>query len=132
MDGFQPFITEPGDGSGGGAEPNRLQFREIDITGTSPSADDAFNINTAVWDTAGSQTVFASFGTLIMPSSGAAFRDDTRIRILRNGVYQSKGASGADDRDVYFVSTSPPKIAFEQKLKSGKDIIQIFSPSSYV
>ncbi len=111
---------------------SRRQFREIDIIGTDPDANDPFNINTGVFDTAGAQTVFASFGTLIMPVSGAAFRDDSRIQILRNGVYQSKGASGVDNRDVYFVSTSPPKVAFEVKLKTGKDIIQIFSTSSYV
>ena len=105
----------------------RRQFREIDITGTSPAALDPFDINTGVFDTAGGQTVANTFGTLVMPANAANFAADTRITILRNGVYQSKGVG----RDVEFVSTSPPKIRFALKLKTGKDTIQIFSPTIY-
>lgn len=105
----------------------RRQFREIDITGTAPAALDPFDINTGIFDAAGAQTVANTFGTLVMPVNAANFAVDTRITILRNGIYQSKGVG----RDVEFVSTSPPKIRFINKLKTGKDTVQIFSPTIY-
>lgn len=118
-------------GAGGGVTTTRAQFREYDISAPLPAANEPFNINTGVWDVAGAQSTFASYGTLVMPATAAAFRDDTRFEVLRNGVLQSKGATAGDARDVYPVSTTPPKIAFNLILKPN-DEVKIMSPSTYV
>ena len=108
----------------------RQQFREFDISAPTPGSNDPFNINTATFDAAGAFSIFASFVTLLMPETDVDFRDDTRIQVYRNGVNQSKGVGPADNRDVYFVSVNPPKIAFESSLQNG-DIIQVVSPDCY-
>lgn len=107
----------------------KVPFREIDITGTGPAANDPMTITTGTFTTAGAQTVAASYGTPALPSSGADFRDDPRIKVYANGIKLSKGVDAAANRDVYLVSTT--QIAFEEKLKSGRDIIYIEAPASY-
>jgi len=124
---FPGFIQEPS--TGGTATSSRQQFREFTIGGTI-SPNDPFNINTGVWDTAGAQSVFASYGTLVMPTSATDFRDDTRIRVWLNGISQSKGANAGDNRDCYYISTVPPKIAFNVRLRVS-NYVKIESPSAY-
>lgn len=116
-----PFVDSSGASA---AQP----FREIQITGTKPNADDSFDINSGTFTTAGAQTVVSSNGTCALPATGAAFRDDPRIKVFRNGVLQSKGASGAANRDVYWVSTT--QLAFETKLKKD-EVIYIETLASY-
>jgi len=72
--------------------------------------------------------VVSSDGTVALPASGAAFRDDSRVEIYRNGVLQSKGANAAANRDIYWVSST--QLAFETKLKTG-DVIYIRTPESF-
>ena len=117
-----PEIVDPA------AVVTKLPFREIDITGTLPAADDPMTVTTGTFVTAGAQTVFSSFGTPALPATGAAFRDDPRVKIWLNGQKMSKGASGADNRDVYFVSAT--QFSFEDKLKNG-DVVHLESPSSF-
>lgn len=111
----------------------RQPFREFDITGPGPgnqgpSANDPFNVQTGTFTGGGAQTVFATFGTPVVPPTGAQFRDDERIKVWRNGNLQSKGASAADNRDVYFVSST--QLAFETNLRIG-EIITIESLEAF-
>jgi len=113
------------DGSGTIA---KVPFREIDITGTKPAANDPMVVTTGTFTTAGAQTVASSFGTPALPATGAAFRDDPRIKGWLNGAKLSKGASAGENRDFYWVSAT--QIAFEEKLKNT-DIFYLESPSSF-
>jgi len=106
----------------------KLPFREFDITGTLPAANDPMNITTGTFTTAGAQTLFSSFGTPALPATGAAFRDDPRIKFWLNGQKLSKGASAGDNRDVYWVSAT--QVAFEEKLKLT-NIIHLEAPGAY-
>jgi len=106
----------------------KIPFREIDITGTKPAANDPMTITTGTFTTAGAQTVASSFGTPALPATGAAFRDDPRIKGWLNGAKFSKGASAGENRDFYWVSAT--QIAFEEKLKNT-DIFYLESPSSF-
>jgi hypothetical protein len=100
----------------------------VKITGTVPNADDAMNINTGTFGVAGAQTVLEAGGTLLLPTTASAFNDDARIKIYRNGVWQTKGAFGAADTLVYWVSTTT--LAFSFKLKKN-DIIYVQTPESF-
>jgi hypothetical protein len=111
-----------------GATAIKLPFREIDIDGTLPAANDPMVITTGVFTTAGAQTVFSSFDTPALPATGIGFRDDPRIKVWLNGSKLSKGASAGDNRDVYWVSAT--QIAFEDKLKDG-DVVHLESPASF-
>jgi len=110
-----------------GATILKVPFREIDITGTAPAANDPMTITTGTFVTAGAQTVAATYGTPALPASGAAFRDDPRIKIWISGILASKGTQASDDRDVYWISTT--QVAFEDKLKDA--VIYIEAPASY-
>lgn len=122
------MLTPGGAVADAGATVPKLPFVEIEITGTKPNADDPFTITTGTFVTAGAQTVVSSDGTVALPASGAAFRDDSRVEIYRNGVLQSKGANAAANRDIYWVSST--QLAFETKLKTG-DVIYIRTPESF-
>lgn len=123
-------------GGGGGSEvvdPGatiiKIPFREIDITGTTPAANDPMTITTGTFVTAGAQTVAATYGTPALPVSGAAFRDDPRIKIWINGLLASKGTQASDNRDVYWISAT--QVAFEEQLKTNKTVVYIEAPASY-
>ncbi len=115
--------------SAGGGVASQLPFNEFDVSSSPrPSANDPFTITTGSFDTAGAQTPVSSDGTVILPVSGALFISDSRIKIYRNGVLQSKGADSAANRDIYWVSTT--KLAFEVKLRV-KDSIVVVTPESF-
>lgn len=116
------------DAIGPGLAPIRLPFREIDITSATVNANDPLNVTTGAFTTAGAQSVFATFGTPALPTTGAEFRDDNRIKIYRNGNLQSKGASASDNRDVYWVSTT--QFAFETIVRIN-EVITWEMPASY-
>jgi hypothetical protein len=122
------FLSPGGAVAESGGTVPKLPFREIQITGTKPLANDPFTITTGTFTTAGAQTVVSSDQTVAMPATGAAFRDDSRVEVYRNGVLQSKGASAAPNRDVYWVSST--QLAFETALKLG-DVIYIRTPSAF-
>lgn len=102
----------------------RLPHRHIDVTGTLPAANDPLNIQTGVFTTAGAQTIFSTFGTPALPSTANDFRDDTRVKVFRNGNLQSKGVG----KEVQWVSTT--QLSFAVALKAG-DEIYIESPSTF-
>ena len=114
------------DASTGGGVP--LSSITIKITGTKPNAADPMNINTGVFVTAGAQTVLEPGGALLLPANGTLFNDDARVKVFRNGIWQTKGASGGADTLAYWVSTST--LAFTFNLKNN-DIIYIQTPESY-
>lgn len=120
--GGLPGLIDPSTGAG------RLPIRVIDITSGPASADDPLNIQTGAFTTAGAQTLYASFGTPALPAAGADFRDDSRIKIWRNGQLQNKGAASGDNRDLYWVSTT--QIAFESTIRPNEVII-VESPASF-
>jgi hypothetical protein len=105
----------------------RLPFRHFDLVGAI-AALDPLNIQTGVFTTAGAQTVFASFGTPILPATGAAFRDDSRVKVWRNGNLQSKGAVAGDSKDIHWISTT--QIAFKRVLNPTEEIV-LESPASF-
>jgi hypothetical protein len=101
----------------------RLPFRHFDVGGL-VLATDPLNIQSGVFVTAGATAVFATYGTPILPSSAAEFRDDARVKIWRNGNLQSKGTG----KDVVYVG--PTQISFSKNLKPGDEIV-IESPSVF-
>jgi len=101
----------------------RLPFRHFDVT--SPvAASDPLHVQTGVFTTAGATTVFATFGTPVLPASAAEFRDDERVKVYRNGNLQSKGTG----KDVVWVSAT--QLAFSKKVKNGDEIV-IISPATF-
>jgi hypothetical protein len=116
--GQLPDIIDNGSGV------TRLPFRQFNITAGPAAANDPLNVQTGAFVTAGAQTVFASFGTPVMPSTADQFRDDSRAKIWRNGVLQAKGTG----EDVTWVSTT--QIAFTKTIKNG-DRIQIESLAAF-
>ncbi len=117
--GILPDVIDPG------SVVARLPFRHFDVTiGGGVAALDPLQIQTGVFTTAGATTVFASFGTPILPTTADQFRDDNRVKIWRNGNFQSKGTG----KDVQFVSTT--QLSFTKKVKNGDEIV-IESPSSF-
>lgn len=123
------LLSPGGSVADSGEQAPKLPFIEFDISSTPrPLANDPFTITTGVFTTAGAQTVVSSDGTVALPSSGADFRDDSRIKVYRNGVLQSKGQNAAANRDVYWVSST--QLAFERRLWLI-DTIKIVTPESY-
>jgi len=118
LGGVLPDVIDPG------STIPRRPFRHIDVTSGPASTGDPLNIQTGAFTTAGAQTVFASFGTPILPATAAQFRDDERVVIIRNGNTQSKGAG----KDVQYVSTT--QISFAKTVKPNDEIV-IISPSSF-
>jgi hypothetical protein len=118
LGGALPDIIDPG------STVARLPFRHIDVTAGPALAGDPLNIQTGIFSTAGAQTVFASFGTPILPTTAAEFRDDERVKVFRNGNFQSKGTG----KDVQWVSTT--QLSFSKTVKSGDEIV-IISPASF-
>ena len=116
------------DASSGGGTGVPLSTITIKITGTAPNASDPVNINTGIFVTAGAQTVLEPGGALLLPANATLFNDDARVQVFRNGVWQTKGASGGADTLAYWVSTST--LAFTFKLKKN-DIVYIQTPESY-
>lgn len=94
----------------------RLPFRHFDVTADA-AAGESFNIQTGVFSGSGTSTVFASYGTPILPSTANEFRDDNRVKIWRNGNLQSKGSG----KDVQWVSTT--QISFSKKVKTDDEIV---------
>lgn len=106
-----------------GANVTRLPFRQFNVT-SNAAAGETFNVQTGVFSGTGTSTVFASYGTPVMPGTAAQFRDDSRAKVWRNGVLEAKGAG----EDVTWVS--PTQISFTNKVKSG-DRIQIESLAAF-
>ena len=94
----------------------RLPFRHFDVTANA-AASESFNIQTGVFSGTGTSTVFASYGTPTLPTTANEFRDDSRVKIWRNGNLQSKGAG----KDVQWVSTT--QLSFSKKVKNGDEIV---------
>jgi len=116
--GQLPDIIDSGSGT------SRLPFRQFNITAGPAAAGDPLNVQTGAFTTAGAQTVFASYGTPVMPPTSAQFRDDSRAKIWRNGVLQAKGAA----EDVIWVSAT--QVSFTKTVKTG-DRIQIESLAAF-
>jgi len=108
----------------------KFPFVEYDITPGAPiPAGDPLNINTGLFTGAGARTTsIASYGTVLLPGSGADFQTDDRIIIYRNGQLYSKGPNAGTPRDVYWVSTS--QVAFNVNLQPN-DTIYIRTPPAY-
>jgi len=100
----------------------------VKITGTVPVANDPMNVNTGVFVTAGAQTVLEPGGSLLLPPNTTLFQDDARVKVFRNGVWQTKGPVAGADTLVYWVSTTT--LAFKFSLKKN-DVIYIQTPESY-
>jgi len=115
--GQLPDIIDNGSGT------TRLPFRQFNITADA-GAGETFNVQTGVFSGTGTSTVFASFGTPVMPPTAAQFRDDSRAKVWRNGVLQAKGAG----EDITWVS--PTQISFTAKVKAG-DRIQVESLAAF-
>lgn len=122
--GALPSIIDPGSSA------PRLPFKEFDITPGSPViAGDPLNIVTGSFVTAGARTTLsASYGTIALPASGAAFRDDDRIRTYRNGQVLSRGSGAGTPRDVYWVSST--QLAFATNLFQA-ETLYLRMPSAY-
>ncbi len=122
-DGALPSIIDP---SGQGT---KLPIREFDIpVGPAVTANDVLNIQTGVFTTFGATAVVHSVGLPVLPASGAAFVEDSRVRVLVNGQELSKGVNAAANRDVYWLSATT--LAFEFEL-FGRNTIHIESPASF-
>jgi len=116
--GALPDVIDPG------AAVVRLPFRHIDVSSGPASAGDPLNIQTGAFTTAGAQTVFATFGTPVLPATAAQFRDDSRVKVWRNGNFQSRGTG----KDCQWVSTT--QLSFSKVVKPGDEIV-IESLSSF-
>jgi len=117
LGGALPDIIDPG------STIARLPFRHFDVTANAAAAE-TFNVQTGVFSGTGTSTVFASFNTPILPTTAAAFRDDSRVKIWRNGNLQGKGVG----QDVQWISTTTT--SFAQKVKVD-DVIVVESPASF-
>jgi len=93
----------------------RLPYRVFVVTADAAAAE-TFNVQTGVFSGTGTTTTFATFGTPVMQSTAALFRDDNRNKIWRNGVLQSRGAA----EDVTWVSAT--QVSFTKKVKAGDRI----------
>lgn len=101
----------------------RLPFRHFDVT-SNAAAGETFNVQTGVFSGTGASTVFATYGTPVLQSTAALFRDDNRTKIWRNGVLQSKGTG----KDVQWVSAT--QISFTKVVKVNDQIV-IESPATF-
>jgi len=122
--GALPDLIDPG------AAIPRLPWREYDCPGSGIFAtpNDPVNVTTGVFTTAGASTNVATYGTPALPSTGALFIADNRIKVWRNGTLQSKGVSAAVNRDVYWISST--QMAFEKRLFAG-EVLSWEMPASY-
>lgn len=115
--GQLPDVIDPG------SVVPRLPFRHFDVTNQS-AAGETFNIQTGVYSGTGTSSVFATFGTPVLPTTAAEFRDDNRVKIWRNGNLQSKGAG----KEVQYVSQT--QLIWREKTKAGDEIV-VEAPASY-
>lgn len=88
-------------------------------------ADDPLTIANGTFDTAGAQTTITSYGTPVLPGSGAAFKADSRIMIFKNGQNLVLGSSAGDKQDVYWISAT--QIAFSEAF-AASETIKIITP----
>lgn len=111
------------DAVGPGTSPIRLPFRHFDVTADA-AAGESMNVQTGVFSGTGTSSVFASFGTPVLPATAAEFRDDERVRVWRNGNLQSKGSG----KEVSYLSTT--QLVWREKVKTDDEIV-IASPASF-
>ena len=118
-----PDVIDPG------ADIPRQPCREFAVIGPGPgnqgpASQDPMDIQTGAFVTAGAGATQtdATFGTTNMPASAADFVNDDRYEFRRNGKVLSKGANFASGKEVFYVSTVPPRVGFRDNLRIGDNL----------